>query len=78
MCYFLSIAGVGKSDSEHLKDFDTASPLAGLGYGLPIARYLPVHAHHCTSMISVYLFTNGASRYMPQAIYLTFEFNFFV
>ena len=26
--------------SDHLKDFDTASPLAGLGYGLPISRYI--------------------------------------
>jgi hypothetical protein len=30
--------GTGGNDSETLRDFDTASPLAGLGYGLPISR----------------------------------------
>jgi len=26
------------SESDQVRDFDTASPLAGLGYGLPISR----------------------------------------
>ncbi len=29
---------IGEGGSEEIKDFGTSSPLAGLGYGLPIAR----------------------------------------
>ena len=77
-CYRYCTVGTGDDDAESLKDFDTASPLAGLGYGLPISRYVRtcVHAWFFSSFYSNQpLHVSCTFKYLNFSSMLFFDFD---
>ena len=52
--------------SEDLKDFGTASPLAGLGYGLPIARNYARCFEGDLSLMSMEGYGTDSFIYLPR------------
>ncbi len=54
------------NSSEELKDFDVSSPLAGLGYGLPISRNYARYFGGDLSLMSMEGYGTDSFIYLPR------------
>ncbi len=54
------------SDHEPVRDFDTASPLAGLGYGLPISRNYARYFEGDLTIMSMEGYGTDSFIYLPR------------
>ena len=54
------------AEMAHLRDFDTASPLAGLGYGLPISRNYARYFNGDLTIMSMEGYGTDSFIYLPR------------
>jgi pyruvate dehydrogenase kinase 2/3/4 len=57
---------LGKDSTDELKDFDVSSPLAGLGYGLPISRNYARYFGGDLSLMSMEGYGTDSFIYLPR------------
>lgn len=61
-----TMLGKGSSSGAELKDFDVSSPLAGLGYGLPIARNYSRYFGGDLNLMSMEGYGTDSFIYLPR------------